>query len=70
MKRYKLKTEYKVILYMITLMLLLYMIANYNMETIAMMIYYFILYELIKTIKKECCTTGKTGNTPKNNIKQ
>ena len=70
MKKYRLKVEYKVILYLIILFILLYMISKCNIESITIIIYYVILYNLIKTIKKECCTSAKTGNTPKNNAKQ
>lgn len=52
-KRYKLKTEYKIILYFIMLLISLYMMINYNNEIITMIFYYFVMYQLIKTIKKE-----------------
>lgn len=63
MKKYRLKTQYKIMLYLIILFSLLYIMTIANDETILLLIYYMIAYQTIKAlneyIKKEDNRTAK-----------
>lgn len=67
MKKYRLKAQYKIMLYLITLYILISAMIQYNNNILIITLYYIIAYNMIKTayesIKKEDNRTAKIGKS-------
>ena len=66
MKKYRLKSNYKIMLYLLMLFILINIMINYNDNIIIITLYYITAYKMIKLInkdiKKECWTSSKNTN--------
>jgi len=74
MKKYQLKAQYKIMLYLIILFMLLKAMIQCDSNILIITMYYIIVYNIIKTgyksIKKEDHrTTSKSSGSSKNNAK-
>ena len=72
MKKYRLKAQYKIMLYLIILFILIRTMIQYNNNILIITMYYIIAYKMIKTgyesIKKEDRrTTSKSSGSSKHN---
>ena len=67
MKKYRLKAQYKIMLYLILLFMLLKTMIQYDNNILIITLYYMIAYNMIKTayesIKKEDNRTAKIGKS-------
>lgn len=59
MKKYRLKLQYKIILYLLILLCLLYKMLISETLALLIVIYYIIAYRLINTLKANIETTKK-----------
>lgn len=62
MKKYRLKLQYKIMLYLIALLSLLYILSKKDTSIIIITIYYIILYNMITAINDNIETTKKEDN--------